>query len=165
MWWDDSFTLTRFCLLGGWIALASLIIFLSARPTLNLISKKQTMNRSYDGLHLVSTYGALGSISQVRHELIFEGTDRSDYLSPDAVWKEYAFKGKPGDPDACPPLVAPYHHRLGWPKAWWRRSSMGIYLDPVSLETAGLKRILRYYDWLPRSERIGRSRGVPRPKK
>jgi hypothetical protein len=30
------------------------------------------------------------------------------------VWREYAFKGKPGDPARLPPQVAPYHLRLDW---------------------------------------------------
>jgi len=30
------------------------------------------------------------------------------------VWKEYEFKGKPGDPRRRPPQVAPYHLRLDW---------------------------------------------------
>ncbi len=29
-------------------------------------------------------------------------------------WKEYEFKGKPGDPRRTPPTVAPYHLRLDW---------------------------------------------------
>lgn len=30
------------------------------------------------------------------------------------VWKEYGFKGKPGDERRLPPQVAPYHQRLDW---------------------------------------------------
>ena len=30
------------------------------------------------------------------------------------MWREYEFKGKPGDPMRRPPQVAPYHLRLDW---------------------------------------------------
>ena len=30
------------------------------------------------------------------------------------MWKEYEFKGKPGDPRRRPPQLAPYHLRLDW---------------------------------------------------
>ena len=29
-------------------------------------------------------------------------------------WRDYEFKGKPGDPARRPPQVAPYHLRLDW---------------------------------------------------
>ena len=35
------------------------------------------MNRSFDPLHLVNTYGAFGSVGRVRHEVVVEGTDET----------------------------------------------------------------------------------------
>jgi hypothetical protein len=71
------------------------------------------MNFSFNPLHLVNTYGAFGSITRDRHEVVIEGTD-DPLASPEATWREYEFKGKPGDPRRRPPQVAPYHLRLDW---------------------------------------------------
>ena len=35
-------------------------------------------------------------------------------LTPSTQWREYEFKGKPGDPSRRPPQIAPYHLRLDW---------------------------------------------------
>ena len=80
---------------------------------MNLVSREQKMNASFDPLHLVNTYGAFGSITRDRYEIVLEGTSDT---APSAAtgWKEYEFKGKPGDPARRPPQVAPYHMRLDW---------------------------------------------------
>jgi hypothetical protein len=94
-------------------AWAAVVGLLSVAPTLNMLSSQQLMNSSFDPLHLVNTYGAFGSITRTRNEIVIEGTDDS---APTAttVWREYQFKGKPGDPAHMPPQVAPYHMRLDW---------------------------------------------------
>jgi hypothetical protein len=102
----------------GWhqaavLALAVVIGVLSYRPARNLVSRRQLMNSSFEPLHLVNTYGAFGSITRVRYEVIVEGT-RDAEVGPDTRWEEYQFKGKPGDPNRHPPQVAPYHLRLDW---------------------------------------------------
>ena len=71
------------------------------------------MNTTFDPLRLVNSYGAFGTVTRVRHEVVVEGTDEES-LSPSTVWREYEFKGKPGDPRRRPPQVAPYHLRLDW---------------------------------------------------
>jgi hypothetical protein len=71
------------------------------------------MNRSFDPLHLVNTYGAFGSVSRVRHEVVVEGT-ADDMPREDSEWREYVFKGKQGDPCRWPRQFAPYHLRLDW---------------------------------------------------
>ena len=43
------------------------------------------MNRSFDRLALVNTYGAFGSVGDVRHELVIEGTLDDDPTH--ATWK------------------------------------------------------------------------------
>ena len=94
-------------------ALAALTIALSVQPTLNLFSPHQSMNHSYNRYHLVNTYGAFGSVTRERHEIILEGTtDLVD--TPATVWQEYGFKAKPGDLYRMPPQIAPYHLRLDW---------------------------------------------------
>lgn len=95
------------------IVVAALVVVLSYRPTRNLVSRRQLMNFSFDRLHLVNTYGAFGTVTKIRHEVVLEGTDE-DELTPNTRWREYEFKGKPGDPRRRPPQVAPYHLRLDW---------------------------------------------------
>jgi hypothetical protein len=71
------------------------------------------MNTSYNPLQLVNSYGAFGTVTRQRFEVIIEGTD-DPHPTAQSVWREYAFKGKPGDPHKRPPLIAPYHLRLDW---------------------------------------------------
>jgi hypothetical protein len=94
-------------------ALTVLVVVLSVRPALNLVSPRQVMNTSFDPLRLVNTYGAFGSITKIRREVIVEGTSDT-VLAPDTEWREYEFKGKPGDPLRRPRQFAPYHLRLDW---------------------------------------------------
>ncbi|TSC55738.1 MAG: hypothetical protein Greene101420_675 [Parcubacteria group bacterium Greene1014_20] len=95
------------------LALAGVTTLLSIQPILNLFSRNQLMNYSYNPFHLVNTYGAFGSVTQKRYEIILEGTD-SPILSAGSQWKEYEWKGKPGNIQRTPPQVAPYHLRLDW---------------------------------------------------
>ncbi len=95
-----------------WV-LAAGVLVLSVRPTLNLFSSHQRMNFSYNRYHLVNTYGAFGSVTRERHEIVLEGTI-DPVPTPATVWREYGFKGKPGDSYRRPPQVAPYHLRLDW---------------------------------------------------
>src|SRR5260370_18509770 len=54
--------------------LAVLVAILSVRPIRNMLSPNQVMNTVYNPFHLVGTYGAFGSITRPRYELIVEGT-------------------------------------------------------------------------------------------
>jgi hypothetical protein len=94
-------------------AVAAGLAALSWRPARNLVSRRQKMNASFDPLHLVNTYGAFGSVTRIRYEVIVEGTD-DPRPGPETVWREYEFRGKPGDVHRRPPQVAPYHLRLDW---------------------------------------------------
>src|SRR6266853_1557814 len=77
-----------------------------------LMASFQGMNTSFNRLNLVNTYGAFGSVGRERFEIVFEGTDSE---SPDfAVWREYEFVAKPGDPWRRPPIIAPYQPRIDW---------------------------------------------------
>jgi hypothetical protein len=95
------------------LAISALVIALSYRPARNLFSRSQMMNASFDPLRLVNTYGAFGSIGRERYEVVVEGTSE-DRITPDTVWLEYGFRGKPTDPKRRPPQWAPYHLRLDW---------------------------------------------------
>ncbi|MBW3641433.1 MAG: lipase maturation factor family protein [Actinobacteria bacterium] len=95
------------------VAVALLVAALSYAPVRNMASPRQRMNSSFDPLRLVNTYGAFGSVTKERYEVVVEGTD-AEVLDAGTQWKEYEFKGKPGDPARRPPQVAPYHLRLDW---------------------------------------------------
>jgi Lipase maturation factor len=107
------------------LAYTALVIFLSYRPARNLLSRRQIMNASFDPFHIVGTYGAFGSITKERYEIVIEGTDEPE-LTPQTAWREYEFKGKPGDVRRRPPQVAPYHLRLDW-LMWFAAMSSPMY--------------------------------------
>jgi Lipase maturation factor len=93
--------------------LAAAAALLSIQPALNLFAKNQLMNYSYNPFHLVNTYGAFGSVTRNRYEIVLEGTDEP-ILNERTYWKEYGFKAKPGGLRRMPPQIAPYHLRLDW---------------------------------------------------
>jgi hypothetical protein len=66
-------------------------------------------------------------VTRRRYEVVVEGT--SD-LTPgqEAHWREYEFRGKPGDPRRRPRQFAPYHLRLDW-LMWFAALSPG-YAEP-----------------------------------
>lgn len=102
----------------GWFAAAVLavtatMVVLSWWPVRNMASRRQVMNRSYNPLHVGSTYGLFGHITRERLEVVIEGTDGPRH-GPDSEWKAYEFKAKPGDVRRPPRQVAPYHLRLDW---------------------------------------------------
>jgi hypothetical protein len=117
-----------------WIAIVlvvtALILWLSRRPLMNLFSKRQLMNASFDRWQLVNAYGAFGSVTRQRVEIVVEGSFAEDpgdddaafdpqdpddaEAAADAGWREYEFKGKPGDVRRVSRQFAPYHLRLDW---------------------------------------------------
>jgi hypothetical protein len=105
--------------------LLTAVVFLSIQPTINLFSREQMMNASFEPLHLVNTYGAFGSITRQRFEIIMEGTE-SELPTDAARWREYEFKGKPGNPRRRPCIVSPYHWKLDW-QMWF--AAMSDYRD------------------------------------
>lgn len=108
------------------IAFAAAMLVLAWQPLRNLLSPAQKMNARYNPLLIGSSYGAFGTIGKQRRELIIEGA--ADRGGP---WLEYEFYGKPGDVGHHPPVVAPYHLRLGW-QLWFAALSShfrGPWLD------------------------------------
>jgi len=89
------------------------LLVLSWAPLRNLVTRGQLMNASFNRYHLVNAYGAFGTVTRVRYEVIVEGND-DPAPGSHATWREYGFRAKPGDPRARPPQVAPYHLRLDW---------------------------------------------------
>ncbi|MFF8814728.1 lipase maturation factor family protein [Streptomyces pactum] len=104
-------------------ALLALVAVLSYLPVRNLLSGGQLMNYSFTSLHLVNTYGAFGSVTRSRQEIVIEGTT-DPVVTPATVWREYEFKGKPGDVRRRPRQYAPYHLRLDW-LMWFAALSPG----------------------------------------
>ncbi|MFH5831396.1 lipase maturation factor family protein [Halalkalibaculum sp. DA3122] len=103
------------------VILGLTVLYLSYRPVKNMLSPRQVMNFSFNPLHLVNTYGAFGSVTKTRYEIILEGT-RDSSIGPDTEWKAYEFKGKPGSPSRRPPQISPYHLRLDW-QMWFAAMS------------------------------------------
>jgi hypothetical protein len=123
----------------AWFAWASRI------PVANLLSADQRMNASHNPLHLAGSYGAFGSVTRVRYELVVEGRrDGGD-------WRAYEFRAKPQDPARRPPQVAPFHLRTDWllwfaamspspgRRDWWVRALVAKLLDGDPL----VQRLLR----------------------
>ncbi len=109
----------------GNIGLAIVVAAMSFPVVVNMLSARQVMNTNFNSLHLVGTYGAFGSITRPRYEVIVEGTSDA-VITSSTEWREYEFKGKPGDVRFRPPQIAPYHLRLDW-LMWF--AAMSSYQD------------------------------------
>jgi len=125
-------TITRLQIVSRWIlhlCIALLLCYRSIPVVYNLISSKQSMNSSYDSYRLVNTYGAFGSITRIRREVILQrayihpvtgytpSTHTNTPNTPnaaDVVWVDVEFKCKPGDINKQPCFISPYHYRLDW---------------------------------------------------
>jgi hypothetical protein len=122
---------------ASWI-LAAVVAFLSIAPVANLLSSRQVMNTSFDRLHLVNTYGAFGSVSRVRNEIILEGTSDRE-ITGETVWREYELPCKPGDVRRAPCVISPYHYRFDW-QIWF--AAMSSYDEEPWLVHAVYKLLL-----------------------
>src|SRR5437870_4095847 len=133
---------------AGAIGLTLLVDALSYQPVRNVPGRRPLMTYSFNSLHIVNTYGALGRVTRHRDEVVVEGTDDPD-PTDNSMWREYEFKGKPGDPVRRPPQVAPYHLRLDWlmwflplspeyGEQWFLR-----FLEALLRNDPGLLRLLR----------------------
>ncbi|CAM9140122.1 unnamed protein product [Ectocarpus fasciculatus] len=91
-----------------------LIAYLSIPIVRNMVSQHQVMNMSYNPLRIVNTYGAFGSVSKERTEVILFGTNSPDPSDPSSLWLEYEFNCKPGKLSKRPCIISPYHYRLDW---------------------------------------------------
>lgn len=134
-----------------WLILTTVVfLFLAALspPAFHnlFFAKRQQMNASFNRFHLVNAYGAFGSMTKQRRELVVEGT-RQPAPQPED-WHAYEFRGKPGDPGRMPRQSAPYHLRLDW-LMWF--AALGAYrevwfsrfLDRVLSGDPGIRRLLR----------------------
>ncbi len=94
------------------VVVGVVVLYLSVRPAKNMLSEAQAMNASFDPLKVVNTYGAFGSITRDRYQLVIEGTDAEDPDEGD--WTAYEFEGQPVRTDERPSQWTPYHLRLDW---------------------------------------------------
>jgi len=101
-----------------------LIVKLSIPVVNNLLSSKQIMNGSFDRFRLINSYGAFGTVSEKRIELVVEASE--SYSGP---WVEYPFKIKPGNIYKRPRWISPYHYRLDW-QMWIASVAGGIDRSP-----------------------------------
>lgn len=93
------------------------VILLGSIPVVqNMIALnvRQRMNTNFGALRLVNSYGAFGSITKRRTEVVLEGTTGDvSKLGEDAVeWVEVEFWCKPGNVSRAPCIITPYHYRL-----------------------------------------------------
>ena len=72
------------------------------------------MNASFDRLHLVNTYGAFGSVTKVRREVIIEGTARRATRGPTPSGSSTRCAASPAMCGGGRRRSRPYHLRLGW---------------------------------------------------
>ncbi|MEU1971212.1 lipase maturation factor family protein [Microbacterium sp. NPDC019599] len=93
-------------------AVAVLYLVISWPAARNLAAHRQLMNASFNRWQLANAYGAFGTVTKRRIEYVVEGS--SGGAGDDADWREYEFKGKPGDVRRVPRQWAPYHLRLDW---------------------------------------------------
>lgn len=98
----------------AWVVVTSavglLYVVLSVPALRNLFARRQLMNASFNRWQLANAYGAFGTVTKERIEIIVEGSADEEGVE----WREYEFRGKPGDVRRMPRQFAPYHLRLDW---------------------------------------------------
>lgn len=131
-----------------WFELVQLVLLvftlkLSKEPLLNLTRRSQRMNYSYNSWRLVNAYGAFGSVSRERYEVVLQGS-RELFPTRPEDWQEYEFWAKPGDPAHRPPQIAPYHLRLDW-VLWF--VPLGLTLNLALRDRPERRLAWRYESW------------------
>jgi hypothetical protein len=91
-------------------AVGLLYVVVSGPALRNLFARRQMMNASFNRWQLANAYGAFGTVTKDRVEIVVEGSMEDEPRE----WREYEFKGKPGDVRRIPRQFAPYHLRLDW---------------------------------------------------
>jgi hypothetical protein len=110
-WGSDDTTMPVWW--GAVVLVLGLFYAVISWPALkNLLSRNQLMNAGFNDWSLANAYGAFGTVTKERYEIVIEGTLADDPTGAD--WLEYEFKGKPGDVRRTPRQFAPYHLRLDW---------------------------------------------------
>ncbi|WP_449279186.1 lipase maturation factor family protein [Leucobacter sp. GX0328] len=135
----------------GWFvmttAVGTLYLVISVPALRNLFAKRQLMNASFNRWQLANAYGAFGTVTKERIEIIIEGSAAEQPGADD--WREYEFKGKPGDVRRMPRQFAPYHLRLDWlmwflPLGHALPEWFGVLLMRLLAADSATLRMLRY---------------------
>ena len=110
------------------VVVAALLARRSAtgRPATSRL-RHQQMNARFDPLHLVNTYGAFGSITRTRYEIVIEGTDEPQ-VAPARAWREYGSRASRATRAGVRRQFAPYHLRLDW--LMWFAALSPAYAQP-----------------------------------
>jgi hypothetical protein len=118
---------------------ALLLVFITALPLLLRTGMSsgelaKQVSEASERIHLSHAYGLFARMTQVRYELVFEGSlDRKE-------WREYQPLYRPGLLDRAPARVAPHQPRLDW-QTWF--AVLGQYGDPENRWVGNLlKRLL-----------------------
>jgi len=97
-----------------WVVITSavglLYVVVSVPALRNLFARRQLMNASFNRWQLANAYGAFGTVTKERIEIVVEGSADEEGRE----WREYEFRGKPGEVGRLPRQFAPYHLRLDW---------------------------------------------------
>jgi predicted small integral membrane protein len=98
------------------LAACAAIVVASVPALRNLFSSRQLMNASFNRWQIGNAYGAFGTVTKTRIEVVIEGAEMGTEDAPPAEdhWLAYEFRGKPGDVRRRPRQFAPYHLRLDW---------------------------------------------------
>jgi hypothetical protein len=137
--------------------IAALVAIKSVPVVENLASHHQAMNRNYDRLALVNTYGAFGSVEMERFELVIEGTRDPDPAT--ARWSAYELPCKPGALDRRARPVPPPARLADLVRRDVRAAARSVG-DPPGVEAA------RRRSWDPHAARrrsVRRGRAALRP--
>jgi len=131
------------------LVIVAFLVVLSRQPLRNLFSANQLMNASFNRFHLVNAYGAFGSMTTRRFEVVIEGTrDPAGAGADESGWQPYEFRGKPGDVRRRSAQFAPYHLRLDW-QMWFLALRPGAedwfvaLLEKLRAGEPAIRRLLR----------------------
>ncbi len=94
-------------------ALAAVIVFCSlvemdARFGGSPPAVAEAVDRFFEPLHIVGSYGLFAVMTTKRNEIVLEGSDDG------VAWREYEFRYKPGDVARAPGWNIPHQPRLDW---------------------------------------------------
>ena len=86
---------------------------MSLQPIRNMLSRWQLMNYSFNPLHIVNTYGAFGSITRTRREIVIEGTS-DPTVTHRTEWRAYDSNASQPWRPLVSPLWCERHGRHAW---------------------------------------------------
>ena len=110
------------------IAYTALVVVAELPPGAQPALPPPGMNSTFDPLHLVNTYGAFGSVTRVRHEVVIEGTLDDGHRRTTPSGGSTSSRASPATSRRMPRQFAPYHLRLDW--LMWFAALSPSYAQP-----------------------------------